>query len=70
MNQKREVDTRTAQLLVCSAVMAVGPRREARTRGSWSRLLSFMVCSAGLLLMDRNKEGLKLILTLKIGRRN
>lgn len=36
------MDTRTAQLLVCSAAAGRGANKEARTRGTWSRLLSFM----------------------------
>ncbi len=43
MNQKREVETRTAQLLVCSAFTGAEARKGARRRGSWRRLLSFML---------------------------
>ena len=42
MNQNRDVETRTAQLLVCSA--AVGAEASsARTAGNFKRLLSFIL---------------------------
>ena len=41
------METRTAQLEVCSAVTASGASREARTRGSCKRLCSFIMTFGG-----------------------
>lgn len=48
MNQNRDVDTRTAQLLVCSAATGRGASNGNNTNGNWSRLFSFMIVCAVL----------------------